>query len=433
MNFQKVTKNILNLITGRIVIMLLHLLITVYLTRYFGITEFGKYNLVYTYLFFFTSALISGINGILVREISRNNAKAPELIGNALILCSMLSIILIFLSWIILIPLNYPDEIRNFIYIASAAIFFSSIGIIYASIFQVYLEQKYQIIVEITSKIILTTLIFLLIFLKTKLLYFFLLDVFIALIIVFGNRFFSRYFVKLEFSIKMDLCIKLLKESWPLVLSFLFTAIVMRLDKILLYQFKGVESVGLYSAATRIVEAFNIIPIAIGSSIFPILSKDYINSSVNKTYESSLKYISYIIVPISVFITVFSKYIILLLYGESFILTQYVLSILIWSLLWYFTGAIFGQVLVATGNQKIIPVSAGLDALFSILLNLVLIPKYGIIGASSAATISSISGRLICYIFFKNVRIYISASLKYLVKPLIYFLPPGIIIYLILH
>lgn len=440
MDFQKAVKNTLNLISGRVITISLFIITTSYLTRYLGSTEFGKYSLVYAYLFFFTFASISGIHMILVREISKDNTKAPILIGNSLILCSILSVISILIAWIILQFINYPSDIKNFIYIAGIGIFFLSISFIYTSIFQAYLEQKYQITVEVISKVILVIFTFLLIFLKVKLLYFFVLDIFIALIVLWGNRYFSKYFVKPVFNIDTRIWLNLLKEFWPIALSSLFTAIVMRIDQIFLYHFKGTESVGLYSAGVRIVESFNIIPIAIGSSILPLLSRNYINSNsnitanlseFNKTYELSLKYTSFIIVPIAILITIFSKHIILLLYGEKFISTHGSLAILIWSSLWYFTGIVFTQALVATGNQKIIPVSAGSDTLFNILLNLILIPKYGIIGASLSTTISYVSGRIICYIFFRDIRWYTTASLKCLVKPLIYFLPVGLIIYLI--
>ena len=97
-----------------------------------------------------------------------------------------------------------------------------------------------------------------------------------------------------------------------------------------------------------------------------------------------------------------------------------------------FYRILFAQVLLATGNQKFILISASSDALFNVVLNLILIPKYGIIGASIATTISYIAGRITCYILFKEIRWYVVASLKCLLKPLIYFLPPGIILYLLI-
>ncbi|MEK6645064.1 MAG: flippase [Candidatus Firestonebacteria bacterium] len=434
MDFKKVVKNTGILISGRFVTILIYIFITVCLTRYLGSVEFGKYSLVYAYLSFFTLISIFGIDKIIVKEIVQDSEKASELIGTSLILCAVLSSISIILSLIIVNFLNYPAEIKNFIYIASLGLFFISASAVYTSVFQAHLQQKYQVIVEVISKTIAVLVVIFLILLKAKLLYFFILDVFIAIVILFGNKFFAKYFIKPKFNIDLKIWLSLLKNSWPLALSSFFTIIIMRIDQMILYQAKGFESVGLYSAIVRIVESFNIIPVAFGLSVFPLLTKHYLGEKalLRDTYEKSLKYISFIMVPIVILIAIFSKYIIFLLYGKQFLASQNALFILMWSSLWYFTGVLFAQVLLATGNQKFILISASSDALFNVVLNLILIPKYGIIGASIATTISYIAGRITCYILFKEIRWYVVASLKCLLKPLIYFLPPGIILYLLI-
>jgi len=205
MDFQNITKNTGALVIGRIINVLLSIFIAIYLTRYLGITEFGKYSIVNAYLSFFLFLSTFEINRILVREISKNSKDAPVLFGNSIILSLALSIVSIALSWLILAFFNYEKDIKNYVYITSVGMLFTSLGITYSSIFQVNLKQKYQVIVETSGKLLLLALTIVFISLRLKLIHFFILNLFIGLVILIGNMFFSKYFIKPVFKINKNI------------------------------------------------------------------------------------------------------------------------------------------------------------------------------------------------------------------------------------
>jgi PST family polysaccharide transporter len=68
---------------------------------------------------------------------------------------------------------------------------------------------------------------------------------------------------------KKNTVLKLLVESWPLILSGLTIILYMRIDQIMLAQMMGNEEVGLYSAVLIFSEIWYFIPTIIVSSIIP--------------------------------------------------------------------------------------------------------------------------------------------------------------------
>jgi O-antigen/teichoic acid export membrane protein len=64
---------------------------------------------------------------------------------------------------------------------------------------------------------------------------------------------------------------KLLKDSWPLLLSSIAISIYMRIDQVMIKNMLGDREVGLYSAAMRLVEVWYFIPMIITQSVFPAI------------------------------------------------------------------------------------------------------------------------------------------------------------------
>ena len=75
---------------------------------------------------------------------------------------------------------------------------------------------------------------------------------------------------------------RLLRDSWPLIITALATVIYVRIDKIMLAWMVGDKEVGVYSAAVYVTELWYFVPIVIASSVFPaiVLSRHTQSESV---------------------------------------------------------------------------------------------------------------------------------------------------------
>lgn len=183
---------------------------------------------------------------------------------------------------------------------------------------------------------------------------------------------------------------RLLKNSWPLIISGFVVSLYMKIDQVMIKFILGEESVGVYAVAVRLSEAFNFIPIIISASLFPaIIQSKHLDLSV---YHTRLKRFYSLIVwtgiTFAVVISASSKLIVDILYRKEFYQAADVLAIHVWSGVFVFIGVAGNKCLINENLQKFITLNTAAGALINIALNYYLLPRYGIIGASWATLIS---------------------------------------------
>ena len=91
---------------------------------------------------------------------------------------------------------------------------------------------------------------------------------------------------------------------------------------------------------------------------------------------------------ISLFTVIFSKSLVLFIYGKEFILAAPILSVYIFSLFGTFFTLLIYQELLLSNKTWLITLLPASTAIINILLNIVLIPNYGGLGAATATMIS---------------------------------------------
>jgi O-antigen/teichoic acid export membrane protein len=418
---RRVAKNTSIVLAGKIINGSIGLLTAIILARYFGARDFGLYSFIFAYLAFFVIITDIGINTILVREISRDRAKADKLIGNAIIIKFILSLSAFCLGCLIITILPYSFNTKLLVYIASLS-FLLSFRSLYLLVFEVNLKMEFPLFVTTVRNLLRLALFLYLIFIKAPLLWFI-----VAVIISILPEFFlilylSKKTVKPKFEIDFRIWKYLFQESWPLALTAVSIMTFHRIDQLMLFQMKGDEAVGYYSAAVGLSEIFAIFPSAFMTSVFPLMSQYFKTSeqSLVRAYTLSFKYMLMLIIPIAVGTSLLAKPIIALFYGAIFAPSVPVLSILIWSEIFVFYGVIHYEVLISTNKQKIYLLFCSTGAVTNVILNFVLIPRYGIVGASIATLISYIlSSGIIMGHFVPVARIYNVVGCQAMLKPIV--------------
>ncbi|OGL43407.1 MAG: hypothetical protein A2042_07455 [Candidatus Schekmanbacteria bacterium GWA2_38_11] len=389
LKFKAATNTIVQIIS-KLIVLFISVIITIYLTRYLGPEGYGKYTFVFVYITFFLMLGDFGLNNILIREISKEKNNIDILMGNALIIKFLFSIVTILLSIGIIYLLNYSVDTRIGVIIASITILFSAIETL-KILFQIYLKMEYQAGIDVLTKAIFLFLVLVAIFYKRGL--FFIIGSFVlssALGLIF-IIFFSFKFLKPKFKIDYSLCIKLLKETLPMGISLMLTIIYWRIDTIMLSLMQGDKAVGLYNLSYRFIDLLILlVPGTIMVSIFPIMSEQFKNDkdSLKATFQKTFD----IMVIISVFfilvIMLSAENIIYLLGGEKFRESTPALQILIFGAAFIFIANIYGYLLISAGKQKLNLLIDLIGTILNISLNLYLIPKFSFIGASIATLIT---------------------------------------------
>jgi O-antigen/teichoic acid export membrane protein len=201
----------------------------------------------------------------------------------------------------------------------------------------------------------------------------------------------------------------ILSFSWPLTLSSFVLIFMTQTDQIVLGLYQDADDIGIYQAAHGVAYLIGFILPAFGFLFFPIISELYSKKDFNgisKIYTSITKWIFMINFPLFLVIILFPGFFILLLYGDEYSEGRIALVILAIGVIVNTSVGLVGMVLNGIGKTKLTLVSDVSGSLTNIILNFVLIPSYGIIGAA-IATSFSLALRNLLAIFFvrKNIEI----------------------------
>ncbi len=160
-----------------------------------------------------------------------------------------------------------------------------------------------------------------------------------------------------------------------------------RSDTLLLTWLRGLADVGLYSAATRILDVTRSLPQAYARALYPLLSRLHHQDAeeFRRLCRQSLTWVVAGTVPLSLVIAALSEHIIGILYGANVAPAAAALTILAWVIVPYALANTLAQILCATGNQASDLKVNVVATTVSLLLNLLLIPRWGFVGTSIAA------------------------------------------------
>ena len=164
----------------------------------------------------------------------------------------------------------------------------------------------------------------------------------------------------------------------------------MKIDEVMLRQMAGPHAVGIYAAAVRLSELGYFIPVALASSALPALLRSRERGA--GFYRERLQHFFDLNAGLAYLLAVplwfASGWIVRLTYGTAFAEAGPVLAVHIWACLFVFLGVARGQWLVNEGLTRFYLGATLAGAGANVLLNLVLIPRWGPLGAAWATLAS---------------------------------------------
>jgi len=163
-------------------------------------------------------------------------------------------------------------------------------------------------------------------------------------------------------------------------------------DSVLLGFLLGPTAVGWYNAAYKPVTVVLAMPVTYFLGLFPALSRTYTESreAFRQIVVRSLRLTSIFAVPLGVGGTFLAEPIISLLFGPAYANSVPVLRILSWSAMLAILRGTCKHALIAAGKPWLDLRCAGASAVLNLGLNLLFIPRYGIIGAAVATLVAEL-------------------------------------------
>lgn len=177
---------------------------------------------------------------------------------------------------------------------------------------------------------------------------------------------------------------EILRPARTLGASYILGLMSFNLDSVLLGFFLGATAVGFYGAAYKPVTVLLAMPTTYFVGLFPALSRTY--SASHETFREilvrSLRLAWIFALPIGVGGMFLAAPVINILFGPAYANSVPALRILSWSAVFVILRGTYRQALNATHRSRLDLWCGGISVAVNIILNLLLIPRYGIIGAA---------------------------------------------------
>jgi len=202
------------------------------------------------------------------------------------------------------------------------------------------------------------------------------------------------------------------------VLVNLAVNIYHRIDQVMLHKMSGDKVLGPYVIAVQLTELFSTLPVALMSSLFPVLAVSARDDVKFRRYLSeSFRFLMVVAFAACALVTPVARPFIELVYGKQFSATADLLIVLIWSEVPIFFGVALGNAIVSKGLQKYLPASAAAGAIVNVAINLAVIPRYGALGAAWATVISYCLAGIFFLLVFQELRPLVLMGLRISIVP----------------
>jgi len=192
--------------------------------------------------------------------------------------------------------------------------------------------------------------------------------------------------------IRPRLDVSLIRRWWPLALAFALTSFLTNVyfnaDVVILQHVRSFAEVGWYKFAYKPFEALQFVPLAIQTVVYPLLGV-YFVSSIDRLKIAYARFFKVLVLlgwPLTVgtFVLVHQIGRLFRLFPQS----EPSLRILAFAIVFLFANSAFYAMLNATNRQHLNAWATGAAAVINIGLNLVFIPLYGYLAASTTTVVT---------------------------------------------
>lgn len=401
----RIAKNASWIIACKIVQSLLGLIISMLSARYLGPSNFGLINYAVSVVAFAVPIMQLGLPNILVQEMVEANDSEGTIIGTATFM-SFISSLFCVVGSICFSAIANTGEKDTIIVVTlySLSLICQSIELVQYW-FQAKYLSKYTSLTMLAAYVIVSMYKIFLLATRKNVFWFAISNAFDYLIISIVLLILYKKIGQDSLKFSKAAAIRMFSKSKYYIISSLMVTVFAQTDRIMLKLMIDETATGLYSAAVACAGITGFVFSAIIDSFRPTIFESR-KTSV-QVFELSLTRLYSIIIYLSLFqsffMTLFANLIVNMLYGEQYVAAGSALQIVVWYTTFSYMGAVRNIWMLSEGKQKYLWIINLLGAVTNVILNALIIPSLGIVGASIASLITQ---------FFTNVLV------GYILKPI---------------
>ena len=385
---------------GKVINMAGSLLVGILVARYLGPRNYGLMNYVMSYVALFTVIATFGMGNIEVRELSKNPENKDSILGTCFCLRFCFSTLAYLLLGISLILYDTDSFTRNMILVYGITLYTTCCFEVIRNYFTSIVKNEYVVKSEIMRTIVGACVKIVLLLMQAPLWSFIVAVVFDTILVASG---YSISYIKIvgrfrDWKFDKKTVPYFISQSFPLLLSGAAIIVYQKIDQVMIGNMIDRESVGYFATAEKFLNLILFLPTVLTQTVTPLIVKIKKDCSEEEYQKKSYQFIS-IVVWVSILMaalcSALSYWFIYLTYGTAYIAAVPVLQIMAWKTVGMALSSSGGQLIIIEKKQKWAVIRNLIGCIFCIVLNLLLIPKYGIVGSSIVSVITLfISGYL---------------------------------------
>lgn len=354
------------------------------IARQYGPSAFGEFTLAFSVVEISRIVGEFGLDTVLVRKIAAEPQTSPTVVNNAItfkLLSSACVSLLIFLIY----GVAYGGSGMHLLAIFIPSIFATLVSNVLIAYFQAHLKMAQIVFPSLVSagSYLVLTLLFLLWHAPLPIVAAaFTVSEFVALALVVRR---TKQHLAIRTENDIALIGNLIKESSFVALSGLIVVVYLRFDVLVIGALLGNRDLGEYSLAFRLTEPFQLLFSSLSLSLFASLSGLWRRAEFPAIWQTIRK-VLYPTAAIAGGAMVLLSLVIaplLRLYASEYARSHDVLIILSIALLFKALNAQLTAILNSLGKYRTITLITVVNLLLCVILNLILIPPYGVIGAAA--------------------------------------------------
>lgn len=366
------------------------LVVGIWLARYLGPEQFGLFSYALAFVALFAAVSHLGLDDIIVRDVVRAPADKNEILGTALLLKLTSGTVSFAAATGAIIMLRPGDGLSQWLVaIIAGGTVFQAVNII-EFWFHSQVQAKYAVFAKNAAFLLCSLTKVGLILAAAPLIMFAWVALFevvagaVGLIVAYRFRGGGRL---LDWHASLKRAVALLRDSWPLMLSSMVIMVYLRIDQVMLGEMAGNREVGIYSVAVRLAEVWYFIPAALYWSLFPgiVAAKGAGDALFYQRLQQLYNLAALSAYAVALPVALLAHWLVPVLFGEAYAAGGLMLAVLIWSNLFTSLEMARSGFLTAMNWTRLYLLTVVMGCALNVILNFVLIPRYGGMGAVVAS------------------------------------------------
>lgn len=362
------------------------------IARWAGVTDTGTYFFALSWVLMFSIATDFGLTSVLIRESARDHARAEQVLNQVLSLKAPLvafgATASILAAWLT----GTHGTALLMVALGSIVLVLDAVSLTFYGLLRGHHVLAYEGVGLVISQSI--TLVIGGFLLKTHAPLAALMAAIIAgslwnaCAAVWVVR--KKLGIRPRFAWERGLAKKIVKAAVPFGLAGAFVKIYTNVDVVLLTKFAGVHAAGLYSVPYKLTFAFQFIPMTFVAALYPAMSRAYAEDKrqLGDLLYKALWALTVIVAPIVAGLVALGPEIVRFVYGPEYEPSILPLQFLVFTLVFIFLDLPLGSLLNGSDRQATQTTLMGTAMVVSVLINVIFIPRVGVMGAVAASLVS---------------------------------------------